>query len=442
MLFALFALGACTSSTSSPSDSTGAGDDTAEPGDDPAEPVAEPVVCDTPAVDLDGADTTWTVSTDHYTLTVDGFDEDEARTLGLLAELGRTGMASFFGADGEGPFEAIVTADEPSFQAALAADGITGITDAGGWYDPNTRRAYLFRQPTAYYSRVLFLHELVHQYQDAVGETSGAPGWYVEGLAEALSRHHLDGDCLQLRVTPLLSWEDLAAQAQTELGAGTPDLDAVFAGGAASRALSYALVRLLSTDPTYATGFAGWRADVAAGAVSPTDEASLEAATAPAETLTDALLAFVPTQQEPMSPVWLDWLPEASDAASGWADASGAARVKGEVTTFSMTVTAPAAYVGSVYGYDEATGDLELALLGADGSVSRFAVAGGVVAWDVYGSVTTSGDVDWTQVAGDGTTDVVVGGTTVSLPRSFAPAGGLAVYYDAADFRDLRWTAD
>ena len=51
---------------------------------------------------------------------------------------------------------------------------------------------------------MLLLHELVHQWQDAVETNGGLPVWYVEGLAEGLSRHHWDGACLQLRVRPLL----------------------------------------------------------------------------------------------------------------------------------------------------------------------------------------------------------------------------------------------
>jgi hypothetical protein len=412
--------------------------DTATP--DPEAWREEPVTCDTPAVDATGAGTSWTVTTAHYTLEIEGFDEEEATNFGTLAETAWTGFASFFGAEVPGPLQVSVTADEAAFQDDLAADGITGVDGAGGYYDPGTERAYLFRQPTAYYNRVLLLHELTHQYQDHASFVSGLPTWYVEGVAEALGRHHWDGTCLQLRVRPLLSWEDMAAQAQAELDAGEPDVRGALEGGSPSRPLSQELVRLLTGDPSFADGFATWRAAVADGSAVATDVAAFEAAVAPVDDVTAALEAFVPEDQEPLAPIYLDWIPEGDDTAYGFSDVSAGARVKGEVTRFTMTVAAPTVgSVGSVYGYDDATGDLELALLSADGSVSRFAVIGGAVSWDDYGTAALVPTMDWEQEAGDATTTVTLGGTAVDLPRALPPAGGLALYGAEAHFAAIAW---
>lgn len=403
-------------------------------------PVEEDPVCASPALAVSGADTTWDVETDHYVLHISGFDEDEARNLGALAETAWAGLARFFGAEIPGPLSVFVAADQAEFEAALAEAGIGELEGAGGYYDPNGDRAYLYRQPTAYYSRVLLLHEIVHQYQAHAEDTAGQPGWYIEGLAEALGRHHWDGACLQLRVRPLLSWEDMAAQARDELDAGEPDLQSVLTGGSASRALSQELLRLLSTDPDLAPAFAGWRAEVASGAIAAADLDAFEAAMGPTEDILAALEAFVPEDQEPLSPVWLDWIPEAADAARGWAEASSAARIKGAVREQSMRLDWPAAgAVGAVYGYDPTTGDVELALLSGDGGLSRFAVIGGSVTWDSYGVVSTASSVTWTQTAGAAETDFSLNADSVRLPRALDPAGGLALYGAEAVFSELSW---
>ncbi len=416
----------------------------------PAAPslIEEQPVCASPDVTMvpfdpgDGS-TAYTATTEHYALTIEGFDEDETLNLASLAETSWGALSNFFGSDVPGPLQVEIAADDAGFQAMLAADGITGVDGAGGYYDPGTGKAYLFRQPTAYYSRVLMIHEMVHQYQDKADGIGGLPFWYVEGLAEALSRHHWDGSCVQLRVRPLLSWEDMAAQAQAELdadGQAGPDLVTVLGGSTPSRALSQELVRVLTSEPDLAPGFATWRVDVRDGNVSAVDPDAFAADVVSVDDLTTALLAFVPSDQEPMSPVYLDWIPEGADRALGFASASSAARVKGAVTSFASTVAWPSTGdVGSVYGYDDSTGDVEFAFLAADGTVSRFAVIGGAVTWDNYGSVAHSDTVKWSQAAADGTTTVSIGGGSVDLPRSLPAAGGLALYGATADFSAITW---
>jgi hypothetical protein len=399
----------------------------------------EPEVCASPSVALTADGTAWIATTDHYRLWIDGFDEDEARNLATLAETAWQGFGGFFGVATGAPFQVFVAADDVGFHQLLAQDGISQPEGPGGYYEPSNGRAYLYRQPTAYYSRVLLLHELVHQYQDHVSGIGGLPFWYVEGLAEALGRHHWDGACLDLRVRPLLSWEDAAADAQAELDAGV-DLTAVLSGASDSRPIAQELVRLLTSDATYADRFATWRHAVAGG-TSATDLDVFAATIAPVDEVAAALTAFVPADQEPMTPVWLDWVPEGDDTAWGFGDASSAARVKASVDTFAMTTGAPTGQenVGTVYGYDATTGDIELALLAADGSVSRFAVVGGEVSWTTEAAVTPAADVVWSQSAGDDVTTVTIGGESVDLPRALPAAGGVALYAADTIFDDIRW---
>lgn len=401
-------------------------------------------MCAGPDLTLDPTETGYVATTEHYSLSISGFDADETMDLATLAETAWGGLSAFFGAAVIGPLEVYIAADDAGFQAQLAADGISGVEGAGGYYDPVSRRAYLYRQPTAYYSRVLMLHEMVHQYHDATEGLGGLPTWYTEGVAEALGQHHWDGECVQLRVRPLLSWEDRAAQAQAELdaaGLAGPDLDAILAGGAVSRSLAQELVRMVTSDPTLAGPFDAWRASVVAGETDAMDGDAFASALLPTDDLSNALLDFVPLDQEPMHPVWMDWIPEGDDRALGFAEASSAARVKGEIREFSMDVAWPeTGNVGSVYGYDEETGDAELAFLGADGAVSRFAVVGGVVEWDTEWSVARSATVKWSQLAATTTTTISVGGGSVELLRLLPPAGGLALYGATADFSSIQWT--
>jgi hypothetical protein len=95
--------------------------------------------------------------------------------------------------------------------------------------------------------------------------------------------------------------------------------------------------------------------------------------------------------------------------------------------------------VGTVYGYDADTGDIEMAFVSADGSVSRFAVIGGEVTWDGYGTVQLNSEVRWSQVAGSERTSVTVADQVVDLPRALPAAGGLALYAADATFHDLSW---
>lgn len=416
--------------------------DTGDTGSTAAEDalVREPEVCAAPAVDLTETSAGFLATTEHYSLSIEGFDEEEAARLAALAETAHEGLADFFGLAVDGPLQVFVAADEAGLNALLAADGLGGLEGAGGYYDPGNERAYLYRQPTAYYSRVLLLHEIVHQYQDHVSGISGLPTWLVEGAAEALSRHHWDGSCLELRVRPLLSWEDAAASAQAELDGGL-DLGAILAGGTVSRPVGQELFRLLSSDPELAPGLDAWLDELGAGG-SPTDLERFAALIAPVDQVAEALEDWVPQDQEPMTPVWLDWVPQGEDEAWGFASgSSSAARVKEAASVFRMKVAAPSggASVGTVYGYDPDTGELELAFVSAGGAVSRFAVLSGGVSWDVLGSVTAEGTLSWSQTAAEGSTTVEIGGEAVALPRTLPAAGGLALYDADAVFSGIGW---
>lgn len=421
-------------------DKSRADDTSGDSGAEEGALVTEPVVCASPAVTLEQTEAGYLATTDHYVLEISGFDEEESENLAALAETSWEAFGAFFGVAPDERREVLIAADEAGMNAELSADGISELEGAGGYYDPIGGRAYLYRQPTAYYSRVLLLHELAHQYQDATSYTSGLPFWYVEGVAEALGRHHWDGACLELRVRPLLSWEDAAASARAELELEL-DLAAILSGGTVSRPLAQEIVRLLSSEPVYAAAFADWREAVAGGA-SPTDLELFATTIAPVDDVALALPDWVSDDQEPMTPIWLDWVPEGDARARGFAaGSSSAARVKEAVQTFSMVIGAPDSgeNVGTVYGFDESTGSVELAFLSADGGVSRFAVVEGAVTWETVGAVTLASELRWTQTADEVTTLLEIGGETVELPRALPAAGGLALYDADAIFDEIHW---
>ncbi len=182
--------------------------------------VDQPLICDaiepTLTADPDGG---FRVETSHYRLFVRGLPDAEARELGRLAETAWEGWQAYFPTpfdlDPSDPFEAYVEANAADFADRLAADGLdpSAADGAGGFYHPATRRAYLSVQPSVWYTRVLFLHELAHQaHRQSRGPTE-VQGWYVEGVAEFLSRHDWDGQCLRLGALPHLSLEDPARAA-------------------------------------------------------------------------------------------------------------------------------------------------------------------------------------------------------------------------------------
>lgn len=105
-----------------------------------------------------------------------------------------------------------------SMVAAIRAGGGSPPTTAGGYYCPVSRTAFLFRQPTRWYTRALLIHEAAHQFHWLVGETRKGrkgppPAWWGEGVVEHLAHHTWDGEHLRLGVIPPISLEDYPSRA-------------------------------------------------------------------------------------------------------------------------------------------------------------------------------------------------------------------------------------
>lgn len=418
--------------------------------DDPRPPAeaawidAEPPHCSEPLVEGIAGEP-GAFATAHFTLHLPGVTEDEARALAVLAEAAWPALSDFFGSEPEpDPLEVWLDADEAAFLARLAAAGVEVPPGIGGWYEPGLG-SFLHVQPSPWYTRVLFLHEVVHQFHDAVSVDADRPFWYVEGLAEALARHHWDGRCLRLRATPLLSWEDLPAKALQALDEDGPCVGCRIADpDFEDRPVSMEIVRFLASDPERRSAFFSWREDVDAGRIAADDALVFEERFG---VLDDRFEAFVAADQEPARPLFTEWMPIDALSVTGFAEFSSGAALKdlaqwggaGIESTWSGT-----GEVGVVYGHDDRDGSVELALVDAAGAVSRFAVVAGEVHWDTVATVDApsaagSGLLVMVEVASreNGAVELAIDGRRVLVPQDLPSAWGPALYGAMATFEIL-----
>ena len=184
------------------------------------------------------------VTTEHYHVRSAGPD---AEVVGRMLEGLHGQLADFFGRRPEGRLEVEIHATREAYREALRHDGLKYV-GGGGYYAPETKKAYLFPQPSAYFTRQLILHEAAHQFHFLVATGNSAPrsAWYVEGLAEYFAMHNFDGHVLQSGVVPAITLEDYPAKAMAALEDRGWDLAGVVAGRVkAERPLAWSLVHFL-----------------------------------------------------------------------------------------------------------------------------------------------------------------------------------------------------
>lgn len=279
---------------------------------------------------------TTVVESAHYALLSEG-PRPEAEDLSRLLEAAWAPLTAHFGAAPELPGGARlhVGFHETSAGASAAVKAAGGSPPAfdqgvGGYYDPVSRGAYCFRQPSAWYTRTLLLHEAIHQfhYLAVAGNRSPSAGWYVEGLAEHLSHHTWDGTTLALGVVPLLSLEDRPARALDALADPAFDLEALVGGGAAPRPESMHLVRFLleGDGARYAKRFRRVAEAYDHGGASKALFARTLGAAGP---LTQAWRAWLPGAQQPWVPIHVEWDPRGPTTLRGTSGVVSACRVRG-----------------------------------------------------------------------------------------------------------------
>ncbi len=272
-----------------------------------------------PPIEIDGD---W-VRTPHYAL-LSPSEAIDKQELGRMMEQFYDQATAYFGAEPEGDERLVgkIFADDASYRAGLAADGIgSGAGGSGGYFDPGTRTFYLFVQPSRHYTRMLTLHEATHQMQRLAGDCSN-PGWWTEGEAEHLGMHTWDGETLQLVSQPLISLEDHPRSALEAFQRKGRDVGPIVAGSPDySYREAWALVSFVRA--TAPREFRALRARYCAG------EASAEAWRAVFGRDVDAALntgyeTWLQANQQPWTWVWNTFEPLGPDGFHGVAMNSNA----------------------------------------------------------------------------------------------------------------------
>ncbi len=289
------------------------------------------------------------VLTAHYEL-VTAAPPDQAREWGRVLEAAWPLFEAHFGRapdlrPGE-RLKVVVARDATDWAAAIRQGGGIppgGASGAGGYYDPVSRGAYLYPQPTVWYTRALLLHEAAHQFHFLAATSNRSPpaGWYVEGLAEHLSHHTWDGSTLRLGVVPLLSLEDRPARALEALGAPGFRLDPIVSGAAAPRPESLHLVRYLlqGEGGRHAARFRSLAGKLDRGGSS---AALFARAFGPEAPFLEAWSGWLRTVQQPWVGVHLEWEARGERVLRGRSAVVGTCRVRGPARRVQTLWSPPA----------------------------------------------------------------------------------------------------
>lgn len=288
------------------------------------------------------------VETRHYRLHYVG-SQANAQEAGRVLEAAWPAFQKHFGrAPRLGPDERLCvrfSATREQWQRGIRADGTHAPRGAGGYYWPRTRTAHLYRQPTAYFTRTLLLHEAAHQFHYLARTRNRAPraDWYTEGVAEHLSWHRWDGETLELGVVPGVSLKDFPAAALAELRASDFDMKLVIGGQIrASRPLAWALYTYFATgaDGQPLKGFATFRRELDRGR---RPAGVVRAQFGEAGRLHAGLVAWLAKSQSPWSQAFNEWEQTGRRRFRGHAGVVTACRCKAGAQVIGATLEVPAA---------------------------------------------------------------------------------------------------
>lgn len=391
----------------------------------------------------------YSVTTDHYHLELEIGSKERAEELGRLAEAAWLAFTAYF--EGSPEIETSqrlsvsLFSSRESFQEALAAIGANS-PDAGGYYAPSTRTAYLYEQPNPYYTNVLYLHEMAHQFHYlARTSNQNVPFWYAEGLAEYLSRHDWDGSCVRLGVVPMLSWEDLPSRALDSVSKSGLDTSAIISGRTkASREESWSIFAYLERGEggAKADAFASYRALMDAG--SPADPSVFESLLGPITAFDLEVAGWLPTAQEPLSPIYREWMHVAPGTVRSLRTGLlSLARVKQSHSVFEVTAAGKSSggQAGVLAGFTD-TENFVAYLVGDDLRISEFKNVNGNTSWEVVGpavSPNDDGSFTW-RVSHTGLeTQIDVNGISHRAAAGFQPVSGPAAYDSDVTFTNMKW---
>lgn len=396
---------------------------------------------------LDGG---YAVQTDHYALRVEVSTAERAAELGHLAEASWAAFSDYFGtppalAQGErlrvGYYDT-----QARWSAALMADGVP-VPQAGGIYWTGTKTAYMYRQPTLYFTDMLFLHEMTHQFHLlARTGNQGRPGWYVEGVAEYLGRHDWDGRCLRLGRLPLLTQEDYPKTAIEYLMKSPFDLAQFIAGMMSTgRDIQLLVYRYFerAQGGRYRAAWKKFRDAVDAGA--PSTLAAFMMLVGDPDGIQPLFRAWAQLEQEPMSVVFLEWTHIGPDRVRGNSPgAFSVARVKKPVARFNASWKVGqggggASENGVLVRYDDST-NFAAYLVAGDGTVKVYHSTMGALVYRTLQRVPVpiDGRIQ-AEVSFGAQTTLTINGVQFTENGAMTPAAGLAIYQSDVVFEGIGW---
>lgn len=330
---------------------------------------------------------------------------------------------------------------ESEWADAIMADGLDVPYGAGGYYHPTTQKAYLYVQPTEYYTRQLLIHEVIHQFHDlARTSTHELPGWYVEGIAEYLSMYDWDGSCIRLGRLPLITQEDMPLRALQESGALS--LTNHFQeGDSVSRPLEWAMFRYFDIHHPVEWEQFRYQMDEGDGVEDATFifenifEDTLDSFEAP-------LVAWLEEEQQPFIATYLEWRHIDAENIEGWSDVFSIAPLKSSIDEFSVHVSSfDSSWSGGVLLSFDDTSNWTALVVHEDGVLQTFEVTQGDALWWDQGSVSSSASGYSISVFPEHEAmRVIINGDEHVFPIVFQPATGLALNGSEVQFSDISWT--
>lgn len=290
------------------------------------------------------------------------------------------------------------------------------------------------------------LHEATHQFHFLARlKGQNLPFWYVEGVAETLGRHDWDGKCVALGVVPLLSWEDIPADALPEVSAAGFNLGPIVSGATVpSRAVSWSIYEFLEHGQggIHHDAFKAYRDAVDANQANP----SFAALVGDPKALSPLRAAHVATAQEPMTPVYTEWTHVGQHAAYGDSLVYFSLAVtRNEAAHFEAQYDVPTAAswsAGVVVGYQD-NKNFSALMLSSGGKLSLGVSTAGNLIFNNIGTAPASmgngtGIFAVDYGAGGMVTATVNGkATTQTIP--LPTRGGIAINDSRVMFHDIAW---
>jgi hypothetical protein len=244
-------------------------------------------------------------------------------------------------------------------------------------------------------------------------------------------------------VTPVASWEDIAAHALLEASSTGIDVAAIVSGTREpSRPASWALFRYLDTGARR-VAFQSFRAALDADRTDP--ERGFAALVGDPAALSRPLAAWLPDVQEPLKPIFTEWIHVGPRAVMGSSPGLfSLAIVKDALTHFEARYEAPAAAGGAagvVIGYADDQ-NYQAVVVSPDGKLRTFTSTDGTARWSDAGTApaVNGGEGAIAVDFGEQTVTVTVNGATATLAMGALPAkAGLAVSDARVSFHDVAW---